>query len=93
MPKLSERIKALAIECQQRLQPWNVSEILEAFAKDAEALETTNQGMHESYLRIRALVPDSFKTPHAPTNEQVWATTEAAIQALVDDYNDMSSRD
>ncbi len=38
------------------------------------------RALSEAYLRLRVLIGDeAFKTPHAPTAEQVWNITEAAL--------------
>ena len=39
--------------------------------------------MSDAYLRLRAMIPGAYDTPHAPTPEQVWATTEAALRRLL----------
>lgn len=36
-------------------------------------------GLHHAYLRLRAMIPGAFNTPHGPTPEQVWKTTEDAL--------------
>lgn len=38
--------------------------------------------LSDAYLRLRTNIPGALDTPHAPTAEQVWTTTEAALTAL-----------
>ena len=43
----------------------------------------TERDLSDAYLRLRALIPGAYDTPPAPTPEQVWATTEAALRRLL----------
>lgn len=45
--------------------------------------EDAGRGLHEAYLRLRGIIPGAFKTPFAPSAEQVWKITEDAAKALV----------
>lgn len=55
-------------------------------------LEDANNGiqsgeLHKAYLRIRKMLGNgAFKTPHAPTPEQVYLVTEDALQDLINKY-------
>lgn len=49
--------------------------------KDWQEAETE---LGQAYLRLRHIIGHgAFNTPHAPTPEQVWETTEQALLALV----------
>jgi hypothetical protein len=37
-----------------------------------------------AYLRLRSLIPGAYNTPHAPSPEQVWETTETALRKLAE---------
>jgi hypothetical protein len=45
----------------------------------------SEQNLSDAYLRIRSDLSDwgAFDTPHAPTPEQVWKTTERALNRLM----------
>lgn len=47
-----------------------------------EALRSDERKMSEAYVRLRALIPGAFRTPHAPTARQVWEVTERALLEL-----------
>lgn len=48
-------------------------------------LERMQHKLSEAYLRLRDLIgKEAFDTPHAPTCEQVWETTEEALKKLVE---------
>jgi hypothetical protein len=51
------------------------------------------QELSAAYLRLRAFIPGAFDTPHAPTREQVWDTTEAALHRLKATMTEMPSAD
>jgi hypothetical protein len=56
-------------------------------AKLREQLETwknAERGLSASYVRLRHLIPGALETPTAPTPEQVWDTTERALERFVD---------
>lgn len=55
---------------------------LRSRGKEAAVNESDLSG---AYLRLRALIPGAFDTPHAPSAEQVWATTERALIRLRSD--------
>lgn len=40
--------------------------------------------LSEAYIRLRKIIPDSFRTPHAPTPQQVWAHTELCATLLLE---------
>lgn len=48
----------------EELQKWKIAE--------------TN--LSNAYLRLREMIPGALDTPYAPTAEQVWAITEAALR-------------
>lgn len=54
------------------LQKWKIAET-----------EVSN-----AYLRLRRLIPGALNTPHAPTANQVWAVTEAALKRALDPPQD-----
>lgn len=56
--------------------------IREVETRAAEYLKAKHD-LSNAYLRLRAMIPGAFDTPHAPTSEQVWETTENALKELV----------
>lgn len=48
--------------------------------RDYDDLLAREHALSDAYLRLRALIPGAYDTPHAPTPEQVWGTTEAALR-------------
>lgn len=48
----------------------------------------SERDLANAYLRLRALIPGAYDTPHAPTPEQVWETTEAALRRLLQERDD-----
>ncbi len=60
----------------------------EAYAKfhkakeEIVALKAAERSLSDAYVRLRAMIPGAFDTPHAPSPEQVWETTETALAAL-----------
>lgn len=51
---------------------------------EIERLRADGRGLHKAYLRLRGLIPGAFDTPHAPTPEQVWETTENALRRALE---------
>lgn len=49
---------------------------------EAEEWRRAERRLSEAYVRLRKMIPGAFDTPHAPTYEQVWQTTEAALATL-----------
>lgn len=43
----------------------------------------SDHDLSDAYLRLRALIPGAYDRPPAPTPEQVWATTEAALRRVL----------
>lgn len=39
--------------------------------------------LSKAYLRLRAIIPGAFDTPHAPSREQVWQVTEDALKKVL----------
>lgn len=60
-----------------------VAALLRALAQERKDAVKLDRDFSASYLRIRKIL-DAWKTPHAPTHEQVWAHTEACAQAAID---------
>lgn len=57
---------------------------------EIDAQRQREQALSEAYLRLRRLIGRrAFDTPHGPTAEQVWTTTEIALAALVAEINRM----
>jgi hypothetical protein len=68
----SERLLVSEIgRLQRELRDWQDS---------SEAYRADEKRLSDAYLRLRALIPGAFDTPHAPSSEQVWATTENALR-------------
>lgn len=40
------------------------------------------RALSDAYLRLRSMIPGAFDTPTAPTQTQVWTTTENALNKL-----------
>lgn len=49
----------------------------------ADDFRLAERQLSEAYVRLRALIPGAFDTPHAPTPEQIWKTTEDALRRLL----------
>jgi hypothetical protein len=47
--------------------------------EELERLREHTRALGDAYLRLRVLIPGALDTPHAPTEEQVWETTERAL--------------
>jgi len=59
----------------------------DSYARDAIEAEIKQRREAEhalgaAYLRLRHIIPGALDTPHAPTREQVWDTTERAAERL-----------
>jgi len=44
--------------------------------------QTAERALGAAYLRLRALIPGAYDTPHAPSAETVWAHTEDCLNTL-----------
>jgi hypothetical protein len=42
--------------------------------------KTAETELSNAYLRLRAMIPGAFDTPHAPTQQKVWSVTEEALK-------------
>ena len=60
--------------------------------KSALALEQTARievraseynALGKAYIRLRALIPHAFETPHAPTQQQIWEHTENCLRRVL----------
>lgn len=60
--------------------------------QEALSIAATTHGLHEAYLRLRSLIPGAFETPHAPTAEQVWTTTEDALKSYIAQYKALAEK-
>lgn len=49
-----------------------------------EIIQQRELKLSDAYLRLREMIPGAFNTPHAPSPEQVWETTEGALRALLE---------
>lgn len=55
-----------------------------ALAAEIDTRRVYEHALSDAYLRLRRLIGRrAFDTPHGPTGEQVWATTETALRELV----------
>ena len=53
-------------------------------AAEVDSQRVRERALSDAYLRLRQLIGrKAFDTPHAPTVEQVWTTTEIALADLV----------
>jgi len=50
---------------------------------ELEKWKTANQALGRAYLRLRALIPGAYDTPHAPSSDEVWQVTENALKNLL----------
>lgn len=50
---------------------------------DLEKYKEAEAALSRAYIRLRDMIPGAFDTPHAPSREQVWETTEHALQCLL----------
>lgn len=48
--------------------------------------------LSRAYLKLRAMIPGAFDTPHTPSGEVVWATTEAALMAFIAEHKALVER-
>lgn len=53
------------------------------FQQELKKWIVANQKLSAAYLRLRALIPGAFDTPHAPSSEEVWQVTENALKNLL----------
>lgn len=44
--------------------------------------QESERKLSAAYVRLRVLIPGALDTPHAPTSEQVWETTERALVGM-----------
>lgn len=52
-------------------------------------LQSANEKLHRAYLRIRELIgKEAFDTPFAPSAEQIYETTEAALKKRLKDWHE-----
>lgn len=59
-------------------------------AAEVDAQRQREHALSDAYLRLRRLIgPRAFDTPHGPTGEQVWATTEAALVEVMAEVDRM----
>ena len=58
---------------------WLARKIEEA----VEPYRTAERELSAAYVRLRMMIPGALDTPHGPTGEQVWETTESALRALL----------
>lgn len=63
----------------------SLKRIADALQPDAELQEwkDAERKVSEAYVRLRSMIPGALKTPHAPTTEQVWETTERSLAELL----------
>lgn len=54
-------------------------EELNRIYRDLQEWKAAETDLSNAYLRLRRMIPGALDTPSAPTKEQVWATTEAAL--------------
>lgn len=57
-----------------------------------EYQSTGGDSLHLAYLRLRTMIPGAFNTPDAPTPEQVWETTEAALKQYIAAHDEITKR-
>ncbi len=57
---------------------------LDSLHQRLREVEEGDRRLHDAYLRLRGMIPGAFDTPHAPSGEQVWATTEAALLKMLE---------
>jgi len=62
-----ERLRGEVTDIQTKLDGWKIAERMVSAA----------------YVRLRGIIPDALDTPHAPSPEQVWVTTEKAASDMV----------
>ena len=55
---------------------------IERLEADNAALQVAEHKLSDAYVRLRKKIPGALSTPTAPTPEQVWAVTEAALDGL-----------
>jgi uncharacterized coiled-coil protein SlyX len=58
-----------------------ITELQQVLAEQRGAMKAVND-LSAAYIRLRDRIPGAFDTPHAPTPEQVWSTTEAALDRM-----------
>lgn len=79
----SDRDQAMA-EIKQTYRPEQIDQML----TEAFQLGMKHPGIYgdvalsKAYVRLRSKIPGAFKTPYAPSAEQVWKITEEALDAM-----------
>ena len=58
---------------------------LQAEIKKREMFQRTEKETSDAYIRLRAILK-AWKTPYAPTSEQVWAHTEECAKKAMEAY-------
>lgn len=89
LKRLRDRDQSIVSHHESKLgKKLDVPFTLEGMAVvEIERLTAEGRALSDAYVRLRALIPGAFKTPHAPTPEQVWETTENALRALLAERN------
>ena len=60
--------------------------------RERDELREANQGVHQSYLRLRSILPGALNTPYGPSVETVWQVTEDAAKVLLADRDALRER-
>lgn len=48
--------------------------------RQRDELRVAEKMISDAYVRLRVMIPGALDTPHAPTPEQVYETTETALR-------------
>lgn len=59
---------------------------------DLKEWQKAENDLGQAYLRLRHMIPGALNTPHAPTPEQVWETTEQALLDLLKGYEEIRQK-
>ena len=51
---------------------------------DIQAYRKINKKVSDAYVRLRIMIPGALDTPTAPSTEQVFTVTEAALKMLIE---------
>jgi gentisate 1,2-dioxygenase len=75
----AQQLGFVTTDDDEELYACSDESIVELVRRARRATESGSRPLSQAYLRLRALIPGAFRTPYAPTAEQVWDTTEKAL--------------
>ena len=83
----AEAITARIVNRIDEAMPRESHEAVDAVLNLAGRMEdfrAAERLISEAYVRLRRMIPGALDTPHAPTSEMIFKTTEEALQKVLD---------